>query len=147
MDLPHENLPECTITEAENFMRRTPPTKSNKSQMLENFVLTRKQRSDFVMDKSNSATTILNRYPRLKDNLEMVIVSTVVLYINDIHSTYGLQVENEFNYLTEKTVQTFLNNWVKLESPVLQLSKAKKDSEIDRMLKEIDEAKSSFSKQ
>lgn len=99
------------------------------------------------MDKSNSATTILNRYPRLKDNLEMVIVSTVVLYINDIHSTYGLQVENEFNYLTEKTVQTFLNNWVKLESPVLQLSKAKKDSEIDRMLKEIDEAKSSFSKQ
>lgn len=45
---------------------------NNREEMLAKFVLTRPSRREFIEKGNNAATTILNRYPRLKDMKEAV---------------------------------------------------------------------------
>ena len=61
----------------EKYMREKPLDEinqrdNNRSEMLEKFQLTRQSRRAFVTGAKTSATTFLNKYPRLKDMKEAV---------------------------------------------------------------------------
>lgn len=65
------------ILSAEKFMREHvldshDKRNNNRQEMLEKFVLTRQARREFIAKEKTAATTILNKYPRLKDMQEAV---------------------------------------------------------------------------
>lgn len=53
---------------------------NNRSEMLKKFQLTRQSRRAFVTGAKTSATTFLNKYPRLKDMKEAVSLFYTELY-------------------------------------------------------------------
>lgn len=69
------------VESAERFMRSQPldkETKSNnnRSDMLMKFQITRDSRRSFINNYKNvDATTVLNKYPRLKDMKEAVCIA------------------------------------------------------------------------
>ena len=71
--------PEENIQDAELFMRTNQMSEQNATLMLEKFRLTRLFRRQFISDSKNSATVILNRYPRLQDMFEAVSFITTSL--------------------------------------------------------------------
>lgn len=66
------NTPEEEFKRAIDFMRRTPPSRENLKEMRAKFALTRPKRIQMVDKKTNTASQILKRFPRLCDMFEAV---------------------------------------------------------------------------
>jgi hypothetical protein len=74
------NTPEEEFKRAIDFMRRTPATRENLKEMRAKFALTRPKRIQMVKKKTNTASQILQRFPRLCDMFEAVFCFNLHFY-------------------------------------------------------------------
>nr|CAH0103416.1 unnamed protein product [Daphnia galeata] len=94
--------------------------------MLAKFVLTRPSRREFIEKGNNAATTILNRYPRLKDMKEAI--------------------EDEFKFLKNSTPVAFVESWKSVEKKVVARGKETltRSPEAKAILEKLEKAEENY---
>ena len=64
---------------------------NNREEMMKKFKLTRESRRAYIKAKDGSSTKILNKYPRLKDMPETVILGNILLLLRSICNSFFYQ--------------------------------------------------------
>ena len=85
------------VLEAEEYMRRTPFTEETHKEMLENFIITRSNRREFLNNGEGSVTTFIRKY-------------RLLTVCNEAVCSY-------FRYIS--SIGVFIKNWSRIEGNVL----------------------------